>query len=263
MSVSHKKEMWLDIAKKMELPWAEVELCHWRLGREWMERRASDRDFLTREERLRYTPSDGLPPPPVDGDEAQALAQLQQEGISDEVWSGKEERILWECKAAGLDWTDISRRLPGRNAESCQAYYDLLVTQGGGWSPELQTELSRLYCRNVDEDWNTIVSVTVLSRNNALDARIGEHHGNSKRPRDCLVRASEDNLSPSRVQSNATTATVSSSECYSNKFPLPEAGAQGPGSWHKNNNLEISGSANFQAFSDPGPLQHLSKLGRY
>ncbi|KAG6023550.1 hypothetical protein E4U19_004271 [Claviceps sp. Clav32 group G5] len=144
---SHKKEMWLDIAKKMELPWAEVELCHWRLGREWMERRASDRDFLTREERLRYTPSDGLPPPPVDGDEAQALAQLQQEGISDEVWSGKEERILWECKAAGLDWTDISRRLPGRNAESCQAYYDLLVTQGGGWSPELQTELSRLYCR--------------------------------------------------------------------------------------------------------------------
>ncbi|KAG6074342.1 hypothetical protein E4U16_004017 [Claviceps sp. LM84 group G4] len=153
----------------MELPWAEVELCHWRLGRVWMERRASDRDFLTREERLRYTPSDGLPPPPVtvDGVEAQALAQLQQEGINDEEWSGKEERILSECKAAGLDWTDISKRLPGRSAESCKEYYDLLGTQGGGWSPELQTELSRLYCSSKVEMWAKIGTQLSVSQYSA------------------------------------------------------------------------------------------------
>lgn len=38
-------------------------------------------------------------------------------------WSREEETLLIELRAIGMEWEDISKRLPGRNAASCCRHY--------------------------------------------------------------------------------------------------------------------------------------------
>ncbi|KAG6236877.1 hypothetical protein E4U25_003257 [Claviceps purpurea] len=141
----NKEIMWAKIAEEMKVPWTEAELNHWRLGSTFMAKRAGDKSFLTREERFQYMPCIGLPPPPVV--EAEAQGNVQQKDIGYDEWSGTETNTLSECTEAGMDWKEVSRRLPGRTAEDCEKHYYRQLNRAGGWPPELQTELSRLYQR--------------------------------------------------------------------------------------------------------------------
>ncbi|KAG5988183.1 hypothetical protein E4U52_006826 [Claviceps spartinae] len=151
--VSNKATMWEKIAAEMKVPWKEAEVNHWSLGKEWMEKRAADESFLTREERFQCMPCVGLPPLPViDTDEQGNLLQ-QYHYIRFEEWSGTETEIKSECIEAGLNWTEVAKRLPGRTAEACEDHYCEDIGRAGGWPPELQTELSRLYQSSKSEMW--------------------------------------------------------------------------------------------------------------
>ncbi|KAG6051672.1 hypothetical protein E4U16_008220 [Claviceps sp. LM84 group G4] len=153
-----KEKMWAKIAKEMEVPWTEAETNHWCLGKEWMAKRANDETFLTREERFQFMPCVGLPPAPVVEAEAQGNLEQNVNDLSRHEWSGTETNTLWECIEAELDWTEVSRRLPGRTAEDCKEYYYDELKRAGGWPPELQTELSRLYESSKMEMWTEIAN---------------------------------------------------------------------------------------------------------
>ncbi|KAG5956584.1 hypothetical protein E4U58_006531 [Claviceps cyperi] len=151
---SYKEKMWAKIAEEMEVPWKEVELNHWRLGKEWMKKRARDKSFLTREERFQFMPCYGLPPPPLVDKDAQR--SLESYYINVHEWSGAEEQILSECREHRMGWSEISRRLPGRTARDCVFHYVEDMCKAGGWPSELQTELSRLYQSSRLEMWTEI-----------------------------------------------------------------------------------------------------------
>ncbi|KAG6236876.1 hypothetical protein E4U25_003256 [Claviceps purpurea] len=149
---SHKAKMWATIAEIMNVPWTEAEKNHWVLGKREMEKRAGDPDF--RESWYKdYVASESktnddsnLGPPPVDNAEDEVSAHEEQGRIQSRVaWTGKEESSLFDLKAAGENWNYISNLLPGRGVRSCMSYYRHIRDRAGGWSPELQTDLSRLY----------------------------------------------------------------------------------------------------------------------
>ncbi|KAG6018668.1 hypothetical protein E4U40_007959 [Claviceps sp. LM458 group G5] len=153
-----KEKMWAKIAKEMKVPWTEAETNHWCLGKEWMAKRADDKSFLTREERFQSMPCVGLQPAPVVEAEAQGNLQQKVNDFNCPEWSGMETNTLWECVEAELDWTEVSKRLPGRTAEDCKEYYYDELKRAGGWPSELQTELSRLYESSKMEMWTEIAN---------------------------------------------------------------------------------------------------------
>ncbi|KAG6124473.1 hypothetical protein E4U38_008464 [Claviceps purpurea] len=190
---SNKERMWAKIAEEMKVPWTEAELNHWRLGSKFMAKRAGDKSFLTREERFQYMPCIGLPPPPVV--EAEAQENVQQKDIGYDEWSGTETNTLSECTEAGMDWKEVSRRLPGRTAEDCEKHYYRQLNRAGGWPPELQTELSRLYQSTKSEMWTEIGNQLQISWKSAEDI-----HWTVGAVFTVQIVQPAANLSPSQVQ---------------------------------------------------------------
>ncbi len=47
-------------------------------------------------------------------------------------WSAEEEDLMVKLRRDGKGWDEISRRLPGRSAESCYLHYQNLPQRRGG-----------------------------------------------------------------------------------------------------------------------------------
>ncbi|KAG5964715.1 hypothetical protein E4U56_002106 [Claviceps arundinis] len=179
---SHKEKMWQIIAQEMNVPSKDAEENHWHLGKREMEKRADDTSFRETWEKDFVAPDHdlNLAPPPVDDAVASAHQQQPQRISRRRPWTGEEETSLFDHRAAGKNWKDIGSLLPGRNAHSCETLDELLpprsyaalrggvgggrlaslhryrrfmLRRAGGWSPELQTDLSRLYQERKSEMW--------------------------------------------------------------------------------------------------------------
>ncbi|KAG6151278.1 hypothetical protein E4U51_000761, partial [Claviceps purpurea] len=129
-----------------------AEQNHWILGKKEMKKRAGDPDFRESwykdcvASESKTNDDSNLAPPPVDDAEDEVSAHEEQGRIQSRVaWTGKEESSLFDLRAAGKGWNHISSRLSGRTVESCQWHYRHVRDRAGGWSPELQTDLSRQY----------------------------------------------------------------------------------------------------------------------
>ncbi|KAG6127681.1 hypothetical protein E4U28_008518 [Claviceps purpurea] len=98
MPVSHREEVWSDVAAQMpgSVAWVEAEEHHWRMGKAGVRKRAGD-DFI-------------------------GELQQQQQGTKSKrpqrYWSGREEALLFANRRASMEWNNISRRLPGGWADS-------------------------------------------------------------------------------------------------------------------------------------------------
>ncbi|KAG6128670.1 hypothetical protein E4U38_005585 [Claviceps purpurea] len=155
---SHKEKMWQIIAQGMNVPWTEAEQHHWLLGKEEMQKRAADPDFRETWQKD-YVASEtdddsNLVPPSVD--DAVVSADQEQGRIKSgrwSRWSGGEVNSLFNHKAAGKTWDEISILVPGRSAEKCKSHYHLVRGRAHEWRPELQTDLSRLYQIHKSEMW--------------------------------------------------------------------------------------------------------------
>ncbi|KAG5958213.1 hypothetical protein E4U56_005728 [Claviceps arundinis] len=133
---SQKEKMWQEIAQEMNVPSKDAEQNHWRIGKREMEKRAGDKSLRIL---LRLTTTSHQQQP-----------QTRTRGRS---WSGEEEASLFDHRAAGKDWEDIGSLLPGRSVNSCPIYHERVLNTAGGWIPELQTDLSRLYKERKSEMW--------------------------------------------------------------------------------------------------------------
>ncbi|KAG6047680.1 hypothetical protein E4U17_007419, partial [Claviceps sp. LM77 group G4] len=156
----HKEKMWQVIAEQINVPWTEAEQNHWHLGKPEMDKRAADADFRESWQKTYVaseTDDDSHPaPPPVDDAEVSALdAQETQGRIQNWPWSGAEETSLLNHRAANKTYNEISSLWSGRTrtAWSCRMYHEIIHDRAGGWSPELQTDLSRLYEKHKSEMW--------------------------------------------------------------------------------------------------------------
>ncbi|KAG6153066.1 hypothetical protein E4U11_007147 [Claviceps purpurea] len=161
---SRKEKMWAKVAEGMNVPWTEAEQNHWILGKKEMKKRAGDPDFRESWQKdyvaLESKTNDdsnlaGLAPPLVDNAEDEVSAHEEQGRIQSVAWTGKEESSLFDLRAAGKCWNYISNLLPGRRrtVRSCMSHYRHVRDRAGGWSPELQTDLSRLYQIHKSEMW--------------------------------------------------------------------------------------------------------------
>ncbi|KAG5940672.1 hypothetical protein E4U59_002296 [Claviceps monticola] len=152
---SHKEKMWQVIAEGMKVPWRDAEQNHWRLGKREMGKRAGDTDFREtwQKDFVALDHDLNLAPPPVGNAVVSAHQQQPQWRIQRRTWSGEEETSLFKYRAAGKDWNDISSLLPGRSVASCQMHHNFVLERAGGWSPERQTDLSRLYQKHKSEMW--------------------------------------------------------------------------------------------------------------
>ncbi|KAG6063953.1 hypothetical protein E4U32_000704 [Claviceps aff. humidiphila group G2b] len=152
---SHKEKMWQIIAQEMNVPSKDAEENHWHLGKREMEKRVDDTSFRETWEKDFVAPDHdlNLAPPPVDDAVASAHQQQPQTRTPNRPWTGEEEASLFDHRAAGKNWKDIGSLLPGRNATSCDTYRRFILHRAGGWSPELQTDLSRLYQERKSEMW--------------------------------------------------------------------------------------------------------------
>ncbi|KAG5956933.1 hypothetical protein E4U56_006226 [Claviceps arundinis] len=159
---SHKAEMWAKLAEEMSVPWTEAEANHWRLGKAEIRKRSSDDSFSTVRVDLSHLHVDEAEVQSrrqqQDPDQQQQGQQQQDEQKLQRVaeWSGKEETLLYACKRAGKSWEEIAEYLPERTIMSCKAYYYRLLKRCGGWSPELQNKLCRIYERLKPEMWAKI-----------------------------------------------------------------------------------------------------------
>ncbi|KAG6175992.1 hypothetical protein E4U36_008322, partial [Claviceps purpurea] len=151
----HKEKMWQIIAQVMNVPWTEAEQHHWLLGKQEMQKRAADPDFRETWQKD-YVASEtdddsNLAPPSVDDD---VVSADQEQGRTQGArWSGREVNSLFNHRAAGKTWDEISILLPGRTVEKCKFYYSLVRNRAGEWRPELLTDLSRLYQKHKSEMW--------------------------------------------------------------------------------------------------------------
>ncbi|KAG6285494.1 hypothetical protein E4U09_007279 [Claviceps aff. purpurea] len=141
---SHKEKMWTKVANKMspDTSWIVAELNHWRIGQAEMASR-SGKEFLS---------EDPVNLPQLEArlaENYEAQVQSQQQNTHDSIWSGDEEAILLAKYRANLKWSDISACFPGqtRSQEACRGHYRRLLKRCGGWSPELQNKLCKVYDR--------------------------------------------------------------------------------------------------------------------
>lgn len=133
----------------MSVDWKVAEINHWRIGKADMARRAG-KEFL---DEVRVD----LPQLDAKNYEVQVRRheqyqqcqhqQSQQQGARNPLWSGGEEAFLLAKHRAGMKWTDISNRLPGRTRFACASHHHFLLEKCGGWSPELQNKLCKVYER--------------------------------------------------------------------------------------------------------------------
>ncbi|KAG6237002.1 hypothetical protein E4U23_008712, partial [Claviceps purpurea] len=147
---SYHEKMWLIIAQVMSVPWTEAEQYHWSLGKIEMQNRAVDPDFRETWQKdyvVSETDDDSnLASPSVD-DAVVSADQEQRKTQSGPTgpWSGGEVNSLFNHRAAGKNGDEISILVPGRSAEKCKSHFYFVRSRAGGWRPELQTDLSRLY----------------------------------------------------------------------------------------------------------------------
>ncbi|KAG6053178.1 hypothetical protein E4U32_007793 [Claviceps aff. humidiphila group G2b] len=152
---SQKEKMWQIIAQEMNVPSKDAEENHWLLGKGEMERRARDKSFRETWEKDFVAPDHDLhlAPPSVDDAVASAHQQQPQRRTRGRPWSGEEEASLFDHRATGKNWEDIRSLFPGRSVDSCPTYHRRVLNRAGGWSPELQTDLCRLYQERQSEMW--------------------------------------------------------------------------------------------------------------
>ncbi|KAG6056882.1 hypothetical protein E4U32_005468 [Claviceps aff. humidiphila group G2b] len=143
---SHKEKMWQMIAQEINVPSKDAEENHWSIGKREMEKRADDTSFRETWEKDFVAPDHdlNLAPPPVDDNQGRTQS---------DNWSGREETSMLNHRAAGKHWDEISTLLPGRSAQGCISRYEKLCERAGGWSPELQTDLCRLYQERKSAMW--------------------------------------------------------------------------------------------------------------
>lgn len=142
--------MWQKIAEEMNVPWIDAERNHWSLGREEIENRAGDPDFRETWQRdfvasENDNDSNFAPPPADDANVSAHEDQGRTRSGKRVLWSGEEETSLLNQIQAGKHWDEMSTLLPRRNARGCKSRDSLLRKRAGGWGPELQTDLCRLY----------------------------------------------------------------------------------------------------------------------
>ncbi|KAG5964716.1 hypothetical protein E4U56_002107 [Claviceps arundinis] len=149
---SHKEEMWSKVAEKMSIDtsWTVVENNHWSIGQADMARRAGEK-FLS---------EDPVNLPQLEARlaeynqaQVQSQQQVQQQSTHKLRWSGDEEAILLAKYRADLKWSDISIYFPERTTKACEVHYSFLLERCGGWSPELQNELCKVYKRLKQAMW--------------------------------------------------------------------------------------------------------------
>ncbi|KAG6234593.1 hypothetical protein E4U25_005894 [Claviceps purpurea] len=152
---SQKEKMWQIIAQEMNVPSKDAEENHWRLGKGEMDKRAGDTSFRETWEKDFVAPDHdlNLAPPSVYDAVASAHQQQPQRRTRSRPLSGEEEASLFDHRAAGKNWEDIGSLLPGRSVNGCLTYHGFVLHRAGGWSPELQTDLSRLYQERKSEMW--------------------------------------------------------------------------------------------------------------
>ncbi|KAG6060555.1 hypothetical protein E4U32_003396 [Claviceps aff. humidiphila group G2b] len=172
---SHKEEMWTKVAEKMSIDtsWTVVENNHWSIGQADMARRA-DEKFLS---------EDPVNLPQLEArvaehNQAQVQSQQQVRQQNNHIlcWSGDEEAILFAKRRAKLNWSDISIYFPERTTKACEAHHWFLLERCGGWSPELQNELCKVYERLKQEMWIPIGEAMSVSweRAEEMHWRIGK-----------------------------------------------------------------------------------------
>ncbi|KAG5921144.1 hypothetical protein E4U61_007077 [Claviceps capensis] len=205
---SHKAEMWAKVAEEMSVPWTEAEANHWRLGKAEIARRSRDKSFSTA--------CVDLPQLHVDDAEVQSQRQQQDQQQQDQQqqdqqqqdqqqlqrteWSGKEEALLFACKRAGKSWEEIAEYLPERTITSCKGYYYRLLRRCGGWSPEQQNELCRIYERLKPEMWSKIGQELLVVWRSAEEMHWRLRAGvTAERASISTISQPVANLAPSRV----------------------------------------------------------------
>ncbi|CCE30548.1 related to DRPLA protein [Claviceps purpurea 20.1] len=153
---SHKEQMWTKVANKMspDTSWIVAELNHWSINRSEMAKRVG-KEFLTEAPDPVYLLQ--LEAKLAKNDEAQVQSQQQdqQQSTHNSPWSGHEEAILLAKYRANLKWNDISTyfNFPERTPKACELHYSFLLKRCGGWSPELQNKLCKVYERLKQEMW--------------------------------------------------------------------------------------------------------------
>ncbi|KAG5939415.1 hypothetical protein E4U59_003126 [Claviceps monticola] len=189
----HKAEMWAKVAEEMSVPWTEAEANHWRLGKAEIARRSRDESFSTA--------CVDLPELHVDDAEVQSQRQQQdQQQLQKIEWSGKEEALLFACKRAGRSWEEIAEYLPERTTTSCKGYYYRLLKRCGGWSPELQNKLCRIYDRLKPEMWTKIGQELLMVWRSAEEMHWHLRAGvAAERAGISTISQPSANLAPSRV----------------------------------------------------------------
>ncbi|KAG6059820.1 hypothetical protein E4U16_006970 [Claviceps sp. LM84 group G4] len=153
---SRKAEMWDKIAKRLAIPWREVEALHWQLR----SRKAKPAESVG-EKSLSKVGADLSPPPVHDGDDAELQANEQQQDQSqqdntEKTWSREELKSLMTCIKSNMTWEETSKCLAGRTADSCRIYCENLRKKASECSSEPQSELHRLYQRFKPEMWAKI-----------------------------------------------------------------------------------------------------------
>ncbi|KAG6291331.1 hypothetical protein E4U09_003970 [Claviceps aff. purpurea] len=153
---SHKEEMWTKVAVEIstKTSWTVAELNHWCIGRSEMAKRVG-KEFLSEAPDPVYLLQ--LEAKLAKNAEAQVQSQQQdqQQSTRNSFWSGDEEAILFAKHRANLKWSDISACFPGqtRSEGSCRGHHWRLLKRCGGWSPELQNKLCKVYEGLKQEMW--------------------------------------------------------------------------------------------------------------
>ncbi|KAG6048711.1 hypothetical protein E4U17_007053 [Claviceps sp. LM77 group G4] len=153
---SRKAEMWDKIAKRLAIPWREVEALHWQLR----SRKAKHAESVG-DKSLSKVGADLSPPRVHDGDDAELQANEQQQDQSqqdntEKTWSREELKSLMTCIKSNMTWEETSKCLAGRTADSCRIYCENLRKKASECSSEPQSELHRLYQRFKPEMWANI-----------------------------------------------------------------------------------------------------------
>ena len=62
-------------------------------------------------------------------------------------WSAEEDALIIDLRGGGMEWEDVSKKLPGRSAISCRLHYQNYLERRSEWDEERKNKLAKLYER--------------------------------------------------------------------------------------------------------------------
>ncbi len=93
-----------------------------------------------------FSTSDIPAPRPAKKREVSDVSQSGSRAKRQTRWSEDENVLLIQCRASGMNWKSISKRLPDRTAISCRLHYQNYL-EHPVWDEERRTKLALLYKR--------------------------------------------------------------------------------------------------------------------